>query len=283
MHRLRDNVVLITGATSGIGIACAKLMASEGAQVALGGTNAALGEEHARAIGSGCVYHPLDVRREDDWEEAIAYVHRTFGGLHVLVNNAGVTGAEEGNGSLDPETSSLEAWQAVHRTNLDGVFLGCKHAMQVMKQMQRGSIVNVGSCSGLIGRPHRAAYASSKAAICNLSRTVALHCAGKGYPIRCNTVLPSRILTAMWEHTLGDDSVRKGKIKAFADQIPMRRFGAPEEVAAAILFLASDEASYITGTELVVDGGLCAGPARSLFGPKEDSSPAHAQSGLGPG
>lgn len=259
--RLRDRVVLITGSTSGIGLACAARMGMEGAQVVLAGM-----QEPPDGSRAGAHFHPLDVREEADWEAVMAYVDRTYGGLHVLVNNAGVTGAEGGDQPLDPETTSLEAWQAVHRTNLDGAFLGCKHAMRILKRMPQGSIVNVGSGSGLIGRPYRAAYASSKAALCNLSKTVALHCAERGYPIRCNTVLPSRILTDLWEPTLGSGDGRDEALAAFAARIPMGRFGTPDEVAAAVLFLASDEASFITGTELVVDGGLGAGPAQSLFG-----------------
>jgi 3(or 17)beta-hydroxysteroid dehydrogenase len=263
MDRLKSKTVLVTGATSGIGIACARLMAAEGAQVVLAGRNERAGEENARSIGHSCKFFSLDVEVEDDWIYIVERIGREFGILHVLVNNAGTTGTGKVDASLNPETSSLESWQRIHHTNLDSVFLGCKHSIAAMKMAEHASIVNVGSCSGLVGRPYRAAYASSKAAISNLSKTVALYCAGNGYPIRCNTVLPSRIRTSMWDPVFRTDSHGKAKMESLSEEIPLGRFGTPEEVAYAVLFLASNESTYITGTEVIVDGGLTAGRTRS--------------------
>jgi 3(or 17)beta-hydroxysteroid dehydrogenase len=181
-------------------------------------------------------------------------------GLHVLVNNAGITGFEDGCFVHDPEHVSLEDWHAVHRTNLDGVFLGCKHAIQAMRQSACvGSIINISSRSGLVGISQAAAYASSKSAVRNHSKTVALYCAEQGLPIRCNLVHPAAILTPMWEPLLGEGPEREARMRAFVQECPMRRFGRAEEVAAVAVMLASDEVGYMNGAELNIDGGILAG------------------------
>lgn len=151
--------------------------------------------------------------------------------------------------------------QAVHRINLDGVFLGCKHGIRAMRPAGAGSIINISSRSGLVGIPGAAAYASSKAAVRNHSKTVALYCAEQGLAIRCNSIHPAAILTPMWEPMLGDGPDRAARMAALVQDTPLRRFGRPEEVAAVALLLASDEAAYMTGSELNLDGGLLAGSA----------------------
>jgi 3(or 17)beta-hydroxysteroid dehydrogenase len=258
MHRFHGRVVLITGATSAIALACAERMLREGARVILAGLDAAAGRTNAATLGAGCIFRSLDVRVEQEWEALFRWIQEEHGRLDVLVNNAGISGTGAGFGPLDPEASSLESWRCVHATNLDGVFLGCKHALRLLKSSTAGAIVNVGSGSALVGRPSRAAYAASKAALCSLSRSIALHCAERGYPVRCNTVLPSRILTGMWDPVLGSGPERESRIAALSAGIPLGRLGAPDEVAAAVLFLASDDASFITGAELRVDGGISA-------------------------
>lgn len=258
MSRFDDRVALITGATSTIALACARRMLAEGARVLLAGIGAEGGRRNAAALGERCGYCNLDVRVEEDWKVLLRWIEEEHGRLDILVNNAAISGTGAGHGPLDPETTSLESWRSVHATNLDGVFLGCKHALRLMKLSPGGAIINIGSCSALVGRPSRAAYASSKAALCSLSRSVALHCAERGYPVRCNTVLPSRILTAMWDPVLGTGPEREQRIAALSAKIPIGRLGTPDEVAAAVLFLASDEASFITGAELRVDGGISA-------------------------
>ena len=181
----------------------------------------------------------------------------------MVVNNAGITGFEDGPVAHDPESASLEAWRAVHAVNLDGTFLGCRYAIAAMKARGSGSIINISSRSGLVGIPLAAAYASSKAAIRNHSKTVALYCAQQGWNIRCNSIHPAAILTPMWEPMLGDGPDRETRMAALAADVPLKRFGRPDEVAALAVMLASDEAAYMTGAELNLDGGLLAGSAAS--------------------
>lgn len=197
---------------------------------------------------------------ESDCQTALAKVLNERGALHVLVNNAGITGFEQGNYVHDPEHVSLEDWHAVHCTNLDGVFLGCKHAIQAMRRSgSAGSIINISSRSGLVGIPAAAAYASSKAAVRNHTKTVALYCAEQGLPIRCNSIHLAAVLSPMWEPMLGDGPEREIRMREFVQDCPMRRFGRPEEVAAVVLMLASDEAAYMDGAELNLDGSILAG------------------------
>ncbi len=263
--RMKDRTVLVTGAARGIGRATAELLAREGAYVVVTDVRDDEGVAVAEALGRPAVYQRLDVRREGEWEEVLAFIEDRFGRLDVLVNNAGVTGFEEDLGPQDPEHATLEGWRAVHATNLDGVFLGCKHAIQTMRRTRNGgSIVNVSSRSGLVGIPGAAAYASSKAAVRNHTTSVALYCAEQGLEIRCNSVHPAAILTPMWEPMLGKEhKEREARMRALTKDTPLRRFGTPEEVAYAVLYLASDEAAYLTGTELNLDGGILAGSAAS--------------------
>ncbi|HEX8670516.1 MAG TPA: glucose 1-dehydrogenase [Longimicrobium sp.] len=261
MHRLQDKVALVTGAARGIGAAVAERFAAEGARVVLADIRDEEGAATAARIGGEAAYLRLDVRREEDWDAAMAWTAERFGRLDVLVNNAGITGFEEGFIPHDPENATLEAWRAVHATNLDGVFLGCRAAIRQMRKNGGGSIVNVASRSGLVGIPAAAAYASSKAAVRNHTRTVALYCAEQGLGIRCNAIFPAAILTAMWEPMLGDGPDRPDRMAALVRDTPLRRFGTPQEVAHAAVYLASDESAYTTGAELVLDGGLLAGSA----------------------
>jgi NAD(P)-dependent dehydrogenase (short-subunit alcohol dehydrogenase family) len=259
MTRLLDKTALVTGAARGIGEAIARAFASNGAFVFVTDIDDAGGERVAASIGGSARHLHLDVREEDQWSATIERVLRERTRLDVLVNNAGITGFEEGIVPHDPEHASLDDWRAVHRTNLDGVFLGCKHAIGAMRLHGTGSIINISSRSGLVGIPGAAAYASSKAAVRNHTKTVALYCAEQGLQIRCNSIHPAAILTPMWEPVLGDGPDREERIAFFLADCPMRRFGRPEEVAAVALMLASDEAPYMTGAELTIDGGILAG------------------------
>ncbi len=222
-----------------------------------------LGSKVADRLGASAVYRRLDVREESDWEAAMVDVAERWGRLNVVVNNAGITGFEDSPIAHDPEHATLDAWRAVHRTNLDGVFLGCKHAIRAMRPAGVGSIINVSSRSGLVGIPAAAAYASSKAAVRNHTKTVALYCAGQGLAIRCNSIHPAAIVTPIWEPMLGDGPDREARMQALVADTPLRRFGTPAEVAAIAVLLASDEAAYMTGSELNLDGGLLAGSAAS--------------------
>jgi NAD(P)-dependent dehydrogenase (short-subunit alcohol dehydrogenase family) len=209
------------------------------------------------ATALGCSFFPLDVREERDWQALAVAVPA----IDVLVNNAGVTGFEGGMVAHDPEHASLADWRAVHAVNLDGTFLGCRYAIGAMKAQGRGSIINISSRSGLVGIPGAAAYASSKAAVRNHSKTVALYCAQQGWQIRCNSIHPAAILTPMWEPMLGSGAERAANMAALVADTPLRRFGRPDEVAALAVLLASDEAPYVTGSEFNIDGGLLAGSA----------------------
>ncbi len=258
--RLNNKVTLVTGAASGIGLAIAQAFATEGAIVWL--TDIASVAE-TDALGSAARFTKLDVRSEADWESVTAQLLATHGRLDVLVNNAGVTGFEAGAAVHDPEHATLADWRAVHAVNLDGVFLGCRAAIRAMRPAGRGSIINMSSRSGLVGIPAAAAYASSKAAVRNHTKSVALWCAEQGLAIRCNSIHPAAILTPMWEPMLGTGADRATRMEAFVRDTPLRRFGAASEVAAVAVLLASDEAAYMTGTEINVDGGLLAGSAGS--------------------
>ena len=209
---------------------------------------------------------PLDVRREGDWEAAMRRLADEFGGLDVLVNNAGITGFEQSAAPHDPENASIDDWRAVHATNLDGVFLGCKHAIRAMRRCRTpaASIINIGSRSGVVGVPAASAYASSKGAVRNHTKSVALYCAEKRLPIRCNVIQPAAILTPMWEPMLGDGSEREANLGALSAACPLKRFGTPEEVAQLAVHLASDESAYTTGAEFTIDGGTlaCGSPPR---------------------
>ncbi len=261
MARLHDKVALVTGSARGIGKACAEAFAREGARVVVTDVDEAAGRALADALGSAALWQPLDVREESHWQAAIGDALARFGRLDVLVNNAGITGFDPPTGPHDPEHVSLDAWRAVHATNLDGTLLGCKHAIRAMKPPagRGGSIINLSSRSGLVGVSGAAAYASSKAAIRNLSKSVALYCAERGYGIRCNSLHPGAILTPMWDAMLGTGPEREANIREYAAEIPVGRMGTAEEVAALAVYLASDDSTYMTGAELVLDGGITAG------------------------
>jgi len=257
MQRLIGKTCVVTGAARGIGRAIAERFRHEGATVIVTDRDIAEGARTAAEIGGR--FEALDVREEGDWSR----LARAVPTADVVVNNAGITGFEDGVVPHDPETASLEAWREVHRVNLDGTFLGCRYAIGAMKGRGEGSIINISSRSGLVGIAGAAAYASSKAAIRNHTKTVALYCAQQGWRIRCNSIHPAAVLTPMWEPLLGSGPDREERMAAFVAETPLRRFGRPEEVAALAAMLAADESAYVTGSELNIDGGLLAGSAAS--------------------
>ena len=261
MGRLQDKVALVTGAARGIGEGIARAFVREGATVLVTDLDESRGRAVAATLGAAATWRRLDVRVEADWAAAVDECLAAHGRLDVVVNNAGITGFESGAVPHDPEHATLEAWREVHRTNLDGTFLGCKHAIRAMRPRGTGSIVNVSSRSGIVGIPAAAAYASSKAAIRNHTKSVALYCAEQGLKIRCNSIHPAAIFTPMWEPLLGTGQERETNLRVFVADTPLRRFGTVEEVAALAVLLASDEVPYMTGAELHVDGGILAGSA----------------------
>lgn len=257
MKRLRAKNCIVTGAGRGIGAAIARAFVSQGATVLVTDKDTAAARDVADDIGMS--YRTLDVASQDDWRALARDVPTT----DVVVNNAGITGFEAGIAPHDPENASLADWQAVHRVNLDGVFLGCRYAIGAMRPAKAGAIINISSRSGMIGIPRAAAYASSKAAVRNHTKTVALYCAEEGLNIRCNSIHPAAIMTPMWEPMLGTGDDRQSRLDAFVADTPMRRFGTAQEVASLAVMLASDEVAYMTGAELTVDGGILAGSAAS--------------------
>jgi NAD(P)-dependent dehydrogenase (short-subunit alcohol dehydrogenase family) len=197
-------------------------------------------------------FHRLDVTSEDDWISVTAAVLRGHGRLDILVNSAGVALFK------DIEQTTLDEWRTLMAVNLDGTFLGCKHAIRVMKEGGGGSIVNMSSVAGLIGAGNLAAYSASKGGVRLLTKSVALHCARRGYNIRCNSVHPSFAETPMLQSMLAAARNPEKLAANFATAAPLGRLAQPIEIARTILFLASDESAFTTGAELVVDGGLTA-------------------------
>lgn len=266
MSRLKGKIALVTGSARGIGEAIARAFTRNGAFVYISDIDDQQGRSVAGSLGSNASYLHLDVREEAEWQHVMSSIAGERGRMDVLVNNAGITGFENGPIPHDPEHASLEDWRAVHRTNLEGVFLGCKFGIQLMRRQGTGSIINISSRSGLVGIPRAAAYAASKAAVRNHTKSVALYCTEEGLTIRCNSIHPAAILTPMWEPLLGNGPDREKRMQEFVRETPLHRFGTPAEVAAVAVLLASDEAAYITGAELNIDGGLLAGSAAAPAG-----------------
>jgi NAD(P)-dependent dehydrogenase (short-subunit alcohol dehydrogenase family) len=249
MNRVAGKVAIVTGAASrnGIGFATAKLLLDEGAAVVLSDVSPAV-RERASELGPNAIGLEHDVADEQQWIAVISEATERFGGVDIVVNNAGITL----RGPVDE--LSLETWKRVNEVNLTGTFLGCKHAVSTMRSQGRGgAIVNLGSISGIVGIRGSGAYGASKGGIAMLTRVVALETAREG--IRCNLVYPgmirSDIHTPVMEAT--PDLHRQ-----IVDSIPMGRMGEPVDIAQPILFLASDEARYVTGSILGADGGYTA-------------------------
>jgi NAD(P)-dependent dehydrogenase (short-subunit alcohol dehydrogenase family) len=245
--RLAGKVAIVSGAASGIGAATARLFAGEGARVVIADVLEHEGRQATEAIGPAARFERLDVTDEDSWAAVVAATIRHFGKLDVLVNNAGISG------SAEQDFYSTDAWHRIMAVNANGVFFGIKHAVPAMKAAGGGSIVNLSSIAGIIGSEHvHMAYNASKAAVRLMTKSAAVQHAGDG--IRCNSVHPGVMPPMRTSGRTADPAIRAERMRV----IPMRRPGRVEEVAYAILFLASDEASYITGSEIHVDGGAIA-------------------------
>ena len=248
--RLAGKVALVSGGASGMGQSEATILAREGAKVTVGDILEAEGRQVAEKIvkdGGQGLFVKLDVTSEADWREAIAATVRSFGKLDILVNNAGISG------TFDPDMLSTAAWDALMAVNAKGVFLGMKYAIPALTQAGGGAIVNISSISGFVGQDKvHMAYNASKGAVRIMTKTAAVQYASDG--IRVNSVHPGFMPPMRTSKASADPAWRAKVLEA----VPMKRAGRVEEVAHAVLFLASDEASYITGTELVVDGGYLA-------------------------
>lgn len=253
---LSSKVVLISGGASGIGAATAGLFVRRGARVALADIQVKKGETAARSLGEQAMFVELDVTDEGSWRKTVKAIVQYFGALTTVVNSAGISIP------ANIEEESLAGFRRTLAINLEGTFLGCKVGVEALKGGQGGAIVNLGSTLGVQAGAVFPAYSASKGGVRLLTRAVALHCAEQGYDIRVNAILPGAIHTEMVEGYIaageGAGGTREAVIGGFAGAHPMKRLGRPSEPAAAIVFLASDEASFITGAELPVDGGLLA-------------------------
>lgn len=248
--RIAGKRAIVTGGASGIGAAIATTLSGEGARVAISDLNVDAGEALANSL-QDAAFIRHDVTIESEWESCLAKVEDLFGGLDIVVNNAGVMPATK-----TIEETSYDDWKRVMSVNMDGVFLGVKHGIRMMKD-RGGAIVNISSIMGLVGESIVGAYSASKGGVRLFTKSAAVECANLGYPIRINSVHPGYIdggMFAAMADEFGADSLRK----RFAAKTPMKRLGTPEEVAKGVLFLVSDDASFATGSELVLDGGYTA-------------------------
>ena len=261
MGRVSGKIALVTGGGSGIGKGSAELLAKEGAKVVV----TDIVEADARAVADGinkaggaamALHH--DVTDEKRWAEVIAEVKKSYGAMHVLFNNAGIA-----LGGMTWE-QSLEDWRKQTAVNLDGVFLGCKHGIPLMRDSGGGSIIITSSIAGLQGSPGLSGYCATKGAVRLYAKAVAMECARAGFNIRVNTVHPGIIETPIWTKipgsVFGGNRANAIDPNAFATATaPLKRAGKPLDIANGVLFLASDESAYMTGSEMVIDGGLVAG------------------------
>jgi 3(or 17)beta-hydroxysteroid dehydrogenase len=243
MQRVEGKVCIITGAASGIGREDALLLAREGAKVVLTDLNEEAGRQVAAQIGANALFIRHDIANESDWQNVVKTTVEHFGRLDVLVNNAAILAL----GSI--EDTTLELWQKVHKINGDGYFLGCKYAIQAMKETGGGSIINMSSVAALGAMPMFCAYSASKGAVAAMTRSIALHCKQQGYRIRCNSVHPDGVNTPMTQALAGGQAIPQEAL----DQDPMNRMAAPRDIANVVLFLAADESRFVNGAEIRVD------------------------------
>lgn len=260
MNRVKNKVALVTGAASGLGEAIAIRLHEEGAKLIVSDINKAQGEKLARQLS--VEFYEQDVCSEEQWQKLLKNINTEHGGLDILVNNAGISGDVA---QCTPELTSLDEWQKLHRVNSDSVFLGCKYALPIMSASGGGSIINLSSIAALVATPFITAYGGSKASVMQLSTSVAMHGAvsgaANGNPVRCNSVHPGQIKTPMlaglFEETAKLMGLSAGEVEEqFLSRIPMGHFGEARDIANMVLFLASDEAKFITGAQFVVDGGF---------------------------
>lgn len=254
--RVKDKVAIVTGGAKGLGEATSRLFAKEGAKVVLTDVDETQGQLVEAAInkaGGTAKFMKHDVSDENQWKKVVDDTVNLFGRLDILVNNAGV------GYSASAEEETLERWRRLLSINLDAVFLGTREAIRAMKYQKSGSIINLSSIEGLVGDPKLAAYNASKGGVRLFTKSAALHCAKSGYGIRVNSVHPGYIWTPMVEESTkesgNDVEERKAALTALH---PIGKLGTPDDIAYGILYLASDESGFVTGSELVIDGGYTA-------------------------
>lgn len=244
--RVSGKIIIVTGAAAGLGAAIAARLTEEGATVV-----------RTDVAAKGDVVRQ-DVTDEEQWQALIADVVRRHGRLDGLVNNAGIA---DGKGPSDPEGALAEDWRRIYTVNVEGVFLGCKHAIPAIARGGGGAIVNMSSIGALVPTPFLSAYGASKAAVAQFTRSVALHCCEQGHAIRCNSVHPGQVRTPMHVELIARTAAELGisedqAAEAFLSKVPMRKWQEAADIANGVLYLMSDEARFVTGTSLVVDGGM---------------------------
>ena len=255
MGRVKNKVAIITGAASGLGFAAARKLLEEGAKVILTDVNREVLDSMSERLSDfsksqfQAIFH--DVTQEESWIELINKTESDLGKINILVNSAGISlGA-------DVVSTDFDIWKKVHQVNLDSVFLGCKYAVPIMGKYGHGSIINISSISGIVAGWNTAAYNSSKAGVRHLSKSVALFCAKKGYDVRCNSIHPAFVNTPILDPIKQAFGAEEAVAK-LSRQIPMNKIGDTDDVSYAILYLASEESKFMTGSEIVLDGGLSA-------------------------
>ncbi len=253
---MKSKVCVITGGARGLGLATAEVLLAAGARVMITDVDKAAGESEVARLSAGggqIRFMRHDVTSATEWAAVLDATESAWGAINVLVNNAGVAQI------FDVERASFEHWKLTLAVNLDGVFLGTQAAIERMKKVG-GSIINIASIEGMIGEALVPAYNASKGGVRIFTKSAAIHCARSGYPIRINSVCPGFAETQMVSGAVA--AMPPAEAQVFVERtlarIPMGRFARPEEIAKAVLFLASDDASYITGSDLVVDGGMTA-------------------------
>ncbi|WP_037500247.1 glucose 1-dehydrogenase [Sphingomonas jaspsi] len=252
MGRVDGKVALVTGGASGLGKADCRRLAEEGAKIVVADIDVAGAQALAAELGDKAIAVKLDVSSPDDWQAAIAKTAEAFGGLNILVNNAGIVVV------ADPEETTIEQFRKVQAVMSEGVFLGVKYALPLMAKSGAGSIINMSSTASHLGYPPFFAYSAAKGAVRSMTKSIAMHCQQKGYPIRCNSVHPASIETPMIQGAMG----RPGEEHEVPDGVlPAGSIGAPKDVANLILYLASDESRFVTGAEILIDNGLTITPA----------------------
>ena len=255
LDRLRDEVALITGGAMGLGKAIAQRLAAEGAKVVISDAQTEAGQASARECGFTFIHQ--DVCNEASWVEVIGEVEQRFGRLNILVNNAGIVGPMS---AVNPENTTIDAWRRIFSVNVEGVFLGCRAAIPAMRRAGGGWIVNMSSVAALVATPNATAYGASKAAVRQLTKSVAQHCAEQRLRIRCNSVHPGDVLTPLWMKHAAERAQATGvSVAAIIEEArvntPVGELVTAEDIAAAVAFLVSPDAHLVTGIEMIVDGG----------------------------